>query len=113
MIEPIAVIFIIPAVILGAYGSIFLKKGAKEFTFNIKKWKKNLTAAFGLFLFGLSMLSYLVALRHGELSILYSLSSFTYVFMALLSQSILKEKMNKMKWIGIFLIIIGSSIVVW
>jgi uncharacterized membrane protein len=113
MISQVSAVFIVPAIIFGAFGSIYLKKGAKDFTFNLKKWKQNITAGIGLFLFGISMLSYLLALRHGELSVLYSLSSFVYVMMAFLSQKMLNEKMNKMKWIGIFLIILGSSIVVW
>jgi uncharacterized membrane protein len=108
-----ALVFIVPAIISGAFGSIYLKKGAKAFTLNLRRFRQNYTAILGLSLFGLSMLFYLFALGHGELSILYSLSSFIYVIIAFLSQMMLDEKMNTTKWIGIFLIITGSIFIVW
>lgn len=112
MIGFISIVFLIPAVLLGALGSIFLKKGAKKFTFNLKKIKDNKVAFIGLFLFGFSTFLYLIALKHGELSVVYPLSSFSYMFVAFFSVKMLKEKMNRNKWIGIGFIILGSFLVV-
>ncbi|MCM2325587.1 MAG: EamA family transporter [Candidatus Woesearchaeota archaeon] len=112
MINPVAIAFLIPAIILGGFGSIYLKKGTKKLTFNIKKIKDNMTLAFGLFLFGSSMLFYMSALRFGELTTLYPLSSFTYIVVCILSARMLKEKISNIKWAGIALIIFGSFLVV-
>jgi uncharacterized membrane protein len=112
MISPIAIALLIPAIILGGFGSIYLKKGTKKLTFSIKKIKDNMTLAFGLFLFGSSMLFYMTALRFGELTMLYPLSSFTYIIVCILSAKMLKEKISNLKFAGIALIILGSFIVV-
>ena len=112
MIDPLVFVYIIPAIFFGAYASLFFKKGAKKFTFNLNKIKDNLTVFFGIILYGFSMILYLFALRHGELSIIYPLTSFSYIIVALLSVKKLKEKMNNYKWAGIFIIIIGSILVV-
>jgi len=112
MITLTAILFLIPATIFASFGSIYLKKGSDKFTLHPKKLLDNLTAAFGLFLFGLSSLFYIVALKFGDLSIVYPLSSFTYALIALLSIKMLKERMTKKKWIGIFLIVLGSFFMV-
>jgi len=111
MIDLKVFIYLIPSIILGSYGSLFLKKGASRFTFNLKKIKNNFTVFIGIFLFGSSAILYTLSLRFGELSVIYPLSSISYIVIALLSIKYLGEKMNKKRWIGIILIIIGSFLV--
>jgi len=54
---------------------------------------------------------FIPALKGGDLSILYPFVSVTYVWVALLSVRFLGEKMNKFKWIGIAMIILGVSFI--
>jgi uncharacterized membrane protein len=98
--------------IFGGYGSLYLKKGSSKLTFNIKKWKDNLQLVIGFFLYGISTITYLIMLQYGELSVIYPLTSVSYIFISFLSIYYLNEKMTKNKWIGIILIIIGSFLVV-
>ena len=105
-------LYLIIGTILGGYGSLFLKKGSSKLTFNIKKWKDNLELFIGITLYGLSTITYLLMLQYGELSVIYPLTSFSYVFISFLSVYYLNEKMTKNKWIGIILIIMGSFLVV-
>lgn len=105
-------LLLIPASILGAIGSIFLKKGSKKITFSLKKLQDNFVAFIGLFLFGLSSVFYITALKFNDLSVVYPLSSLTYILVALFSVYFLKERMNKYKWIGMSLIVLGSFLVV-
>ncbi|MBT3721194.1 EamA family transporter [archaeon] len=105
-------LYLIPGIILGGYGSLFLKKGSSKLTFNLKKWKNNLEVIFGLVLFGSSTIFYLLALPYGELSVVYPLSSLSYIFISIVSMWYLDEKMTKLKWTGIVLIMIGSFLVV-
>ena len=95
----------------GAYGAILLKKGADRLRFNLKSIIRNKQLILGFILYGLGTVLYIFALRGAELSILYPLVSLTYVFIAILSQLILKEKMNRYKWLGIALILIGVSLI--
>ncbi len=112
MIHSLVFIYIAPAIILGAYASLFLKKGSEKFTLNPKKIFDNLYIGIGIFLYICSMAFYILALKHADLSIVYPLTSFSYALVALLSVKHLGEKMNKYKWLGIFFIILGSALIV-
>ncbi len=112
MIDPMVFAFIIPAIFFGGYASLFLKKGAEKFTLNPKYIMKNITIFIGIFFYGCSMILYIFALKYGELSVVYPLTSFSYILVAILSVKKLKEKMNKFKWLGIIFIILGSFLVV-
>ena len=90
------------ASIIGSIGALFLKLGAK------KHYKK---LFLGIALYFLATIIYLSALRGGEVSILYPIISFTYIWIALLSMKFLNEKITKNKWIAIGLIIIGVILV--
>jgi uncharacterized membrane protein len=50
-------------------------------------------------------------LKGGDLSILYPLVSIGYVLTCLYSVRLLKEKMNVLKWAGIFLIMLGVAFI--
>ncbi len=106
------IIYLILGTIFGGYGSLYLKKGSSKFTLKLKNWKDNLDILLGISLYGVSTIFYLFALQYGELSVVYPLTSMSYVFIAVLSVYYLGEKMTKNKWIGIILIIIGSFLVV-
>ena len=112
MINPMVFVFIIPAIFFGGYASLFLKKGAEKFTLTPKHILKNINVFVGIFFYGCSMILYIFALKYGDLSVVYPLTSFSYILVAILSVKKLKEKMNKHKWIGIIFIIFGSFLVV-
>jgi uncharacterized membrane protein len=65
----------------------------------------------GVLLYGLSTVFFIMALKLGELSVVYPLTSLSYIFVALLSLYFLKEKMNWYKWTGIGFIILGVILV--
>jgi drug/metabolite transporter (DMT)-like permease len=51
-----------------------------------------------------------LALRHGELSVLYPLISLSYVWVAILSVVVFGEAMNPFKILGIFVIMAGVAV---
>jgi drug/metabolite transporter (DMT)-like permease len=97
--------------VIGAYGAILLKKGADRLRPGLKSLIRNTDLISGLGLYGFSTIFYLIALRGGELSILYPMVSVVYIFTAILSKLILKEELNSHKLIGISLIIIGVILI--
>jgi len=99
------------ASIVAALGPIFLKKGSKKFKLNIKALIKNHNLIIGVAFYAASTILFIPALKGGDLSVLYPLVSLTYIWVILLSIKMLNEKMNKLKWIGIGLIIIGVSFI--
>jgi uncharacterized membrane protein len=56
-------------------------------------------------------LLFIPALKGGDLSVLYPFVALAYIWVSLLSVKFLGEKMNKFKWLGIALIIIGVSFI--
>lgn len=64
----------------------------------------------GLALYGIGAGLMVIALRHGELSVLYPLISLSYVWVAILSVVIFRETMNPYKIAGICVIISGVAV---
>ena len=64
----------------------------------------------GLVLYGLGAAMMILALRHGELSVLYPLISLSYVWVAILSVVIFGESMNPYKIGGICVIMTGVGV---
>ncbi len=110
----IALIFI--SAIMASVGAVFLKKGAKHFNLRVSRkfifeMMKNYQLLIGIIMYALSSVFFILALRLGELSVVYPLTSLTYIFVCLLSIYFLNEKMNKYKWAGIAFILIGVVLI--
>jgi len=113
-----AVILVAVSTIFSGLSPIFLKKGAKKFTLNpVKLWKKpslllkNWGVITGISCDIISSIMNVIALRFGELSILYPINSLTYISSCLFATKFLKEKMTLLKWSGVLLIVIGVLLV--
>ena len=111
MTEGYAFAMVIVACFIGAFGAICLKKASATLSFNPLKAIKNTYMILGFFLYGISTVLFIIALKAGELSVLYPFVATVYVWTALLSMKFLGEKMNKLKWIGILLIMLGVSFI--
>jgi uncharacterized membrane protein len=112
MIDKIfAIVLVLVATFIGAFGALFLKIGSKNLSLNFKGVFKNYKFLFGIFLYGVSALFFLSALKFGKLTMIYPFVSIGYIWIILLSIHFLKEKMNFYKWLGIILIIIGVSFI--
>ena len=99
------------AVSVGALGPILIKKGSSHFSFNPVKLLTNWHLICGIFVYLVSSVLFILALRGGELSVLGPLISLSYGVVAVLSVFLLKEKMNLLKWVGIGCIIAGVSLI--
>ncbi len=111
MAELWSILTVVGATIIGAYGSLLFKKGSDSLSLEIKKLVTNYTIMTGFLLYGVSALIFMVALRGGELSVLYPFVATSYIWVCLLSGKYLNERMNKFKWVGVFLIIVGVSLI--
>lgn len=61
-------------------------------------------------LYGVNTALLTLALRNGQLSILYPVISLTYVWVTLLSMLIFNEQMNVMKAIGLTIVVAGVAV---
>ena len=101
-----AVGLVLSACFIGSFGPIMLKKASGK-SFKPKDILKNYYLIGGLIFYALGTILFIPALKGGELSVLYPLVAITYIWVSLWSIKFLKEKMNKQKWLGVLLVIIG------
>ncbi len=102
-----AIVLVTSACFLGSFGPIMLKKGTARLSFKMKDLIKNYYLISGFLLYGVGTVLFIPALKGGDLSVLYPLVATTYIWVSLWSVKFLKEKMNKWKWIGVLLVIVG------
>ena len=109
--QPWAIGLVILATLIGAFGPILLKKASAKKLSSIKSLASNYHLFGGVLLYAIGTILFIPALKGGDLSVLYPFVALTYIWVSLLSVRFLGEKMNKFKWVGIFLIIAGVSLI--
>ena len=106
-----AIALIILATLVGAFGPILLKKASAKRLSKLSSLATNYHLFGGVALYAIGTMLFVPALKGGDLSVLYPFVSLAYIWVSLLSVKFLGEKMNKLKWLGIALIIIGVSFI--
>ena len=106
-----AIVLVLIATTLGSFGPLFLKKASSALTLNLKNIITNKNLMRGLFFYAIGTVLFIPALKGGELSVLYPIVALVYVWVSFLSMKFLNEKMTRLKWVGIALIIIGVSLI--
>jgi drug/metabolite transporter (DMT)-like permease len=105
------VLLVFGCTVLGAAAQIFMKFGANRLAHpGLIGMATNPPLLSGLVLYGLSTVLLVLALKDGELSLLYPVIALTYVWVTALSLLLLHDKPNPYKLIGIAIIVIGVSV---
>lgn len=99
------------AIFIGSFTTLFLKLGSINLSINPFKLIKNYYFILAILLSGIAAVIYLISLRGGELSTLYPLVATNFIWVTIWSKIFLKETINKWKLMGIFIIIIGISLI--
>lgn len=101
-----SILLVLLASFIGSFGAVFLKLGAAHLSRGIRgvlNWQ--LAAGIGLFLG--SSVPFVMALKHGELSVLYPMVSLSYVWAMLWSKLLFHEPISKGKVGALALILAG------
>lgn len=97
--------------VFGAAAQILIKSGANILVGHSPvEMLMNVRVVGGYSLYGISTMLLVLALRDGELSILYPVISLTYVWVTMLSLAILHESVNPFKILGVAIIVLGVAI---
>ena len=102
--------------IFGAAAQILIKSGANAMAPHpsilqmIERIFTSLPLFAGYSFYGVSTILLVLALRHGELSLLYPVIALTFVWVTILSVLIFHDSMNPLKLAGIVTIIAGVAI---
>ena len=93
--------------VLGAAAQILMKIGMGHLEPRVAAIVTNIPLVTGYVLYGINTLMMVLALREGEISLLYPIIALTYVWVTLLSYSLLHEPPNLYKNVGIATIVVG------
>lgn len=101
----IGVLLVVICTLLEGVGQVFLKKSV----LGAVRWY--LWISFGVVILAIETLIYTKALSFLDVGAAYTISSLNLISVTLLSRCFLREKVTRMRWIGIVLISIGVSLV--
>jgi drug/metabolite transporter (DMT)-like permease len=113
-----SVMLVFLCTLIGAAAQILMKLGANRLPHvsvpillgNPQYILLNYHLMAGLALYGMFTVMLVLALRDGELSILYPVIALNYVWVTLLSMALFNEPMNPFKGLGISIIILGVMV---
>jgi uncharacterized membrane protein len=108
--NPLVIILAVISTLFGGYGAMLFKRSSTTIKLDVKALLQNKNLLGGIVCYGLATLIFLTAYRLERLSLVYPLVSMSYVWVALFSALILKEKIRIMTWIGFACIILGIVI---
>jgi drug/metabolite transporter (DMT)-like permease len=109
-----SILLVFGCTVLGAAAQIFMKLGANHLAHpGLIGMATNLPLLGGLVLYGLSTVLLVLALKDGELSLLYPVIALTYVWVTVLSLLLLHDRPDPYKLTGIAIIVIGVSVLGW
>jgi uncharacterized membrane protein len=117
-----ATLALILCIILSALGQFFMKVGMNQIPIieslgrlfspaSIYQIVKNKNIFCGLFLYSVSTIFWLGALSTFDLSFMYPLASVVYVITGLMAFFFLGEAINRKRWLGILLVVLGCILI--
>jgi multidrug transporter EmrE-like cation transporter len=105
------VLLVFLCTLIGAAAQILLKIGANQLaSSNPLKMLLNPWLFSGYALYGMSTILLILALRKGQLSVLYPVIALTYVWVTILSIMIFRESMNVYKALGLSVVVAGVAV---
>ena len=106
-----AIILVVFCTIFTSIGQLLWKIGADKLQINFFSLITNYPLILGFVSYAIGTVLLLMALKLGELSVLYPFISLSFIWVGMLSITFLGEIMTSLKWISIILIIMGVSLI--
>ena len=106
------ILLVLFCALLGAVGQVFFKLGSATLKLDAYSLLTNWKVIIGLVLYGLATILFLIALRQGNLSILYPIIATSYIWVSIFSVYFLHESFSPFKWLGIGFIVLGVIFIV-
>lgn len=99
-----AIVVLLLSTVVTSIGNALLKIGSKDLTLSNPF---NIPLLIGVILYAFSAILFILALRSGELSVIYPLYGLNFVWISLIAMTFFDEPMPPLKWLGIGVIILG------
>ncbi|MFA5797288.1 MAG: hypothetical protein WC916_04600 [Candidatus Woesearchaeota archaeon] len=104
------ILLIIVCTLFTSIGQLLLKLGSSH-TNSIIEIVTNIPLIFGLISYAFGAVLLILALKYGELSLIYPFIALSFIWVNLLSLFIFHEYIAFINWIGIIAIVIGVSLI--
>lgn len=105
-----SILLVFTCTILGAAAQFLIKTGMSHFSPHLMALVTNVPLVAGYTIYGINTLMMVLALKNGEMSVLYPIIALTYVWTTLLSYTLLGEPSNIYKNVGILTIVLGVAV---
>ncbi|MFH1850486.1 MAG: hypothetical protein ABH879_10000 [archaeon] len=105
-----AIMLIVSCTIFSSAGQYFFKAGAAKLVFDLAGLITNYNIMLGFLLYGIACAGMIIALKNGELSVLYPFVSLSFVWVSAVSVYVLGETLTAANWGGVAVIIAGVSL---
>lgn len=102
-----SIILMIVCTAFTSTAQILYKMGSNKLSFDLTSILTNWQIMLGLTLYALGAILVIVALRGGDVTVLYPIITTSYVWVAIGSNYFFREIISTLRWTGITLIIIG------
>ncbi|MBU0471549.1 MAG: EamA/RhaT family transporter [Nanoarchaeota archaeon] len=106
------ILLVVICTFLTSFGQYFIKLGTRSISGTIAS-VFNLSLVGGFALYGLGAIVLLVALKFGDLSVLYPFIALSFVWVFFLSSFFLQEIIVFVNWLGLGFILLGVSFIGW
>ena len=108
----IGLVLLLSTTLTGSVGALYLKKAMDEMPeLTLGNVLHSAKAFLGLFFYILSAVTNIVLLSAFEYSVVFPMTSLTYVWTAMISVFVFRENLSRNKIIAIILIVIGVFII--
>lgn len=104
---------------LGVFGQMLLKRGMKrnisfrkgEIIRTLFRLYLNFFIIAGALCYAVSVILFIVVISHIDLSYAYPIVSMNFVFVSILSKLIFKERISKLRWFSMFVVMCGVILI--
>lgn len=101
----IGILLVVVSSLIEGFGEIFLKKS------RLQRQRQIYWVVLGVSVFIVQIAVYTAALRFLAVGAAFAIASLSFAFVALLSKWLLREEVTPIKWLGIALIMAGTTLI--
>lgn len=105
--QPWAIVLVLFITALTSSAQLLYKMGADRLSFDLLMLLSNWPLLLGMFIYGIGAVLLIIALKHGEVTILYPVIATSYIWVTLFSWILFGESISYLKLIGIISIVVG------
>jgi len=106
-----AILLMVFVTLFTSSAQVFYKFGVAKLKFNLIALITNYSLIIGMVLYIFGAVLMIIALRGGEVTVLYPIVATSYIWVSIMATIFFNESMNTLKWLGVFGIVAGIILI--